>query len=207
MRLEAELDQLRVLGIVVVLFGLNPGIGKVTDFHPQSQLLGGGLHQVRQLQNRKLFGELVENAEFAFERGVQTSDFNAANRVANIQKSSGLAALPVNRKRLPGYRLHTKPIQDRSENFVIVKAVDQHLIERHLVGHGSKYHTLIQVRRTQPPGPAGEHDVVAVMHFGKVIEGAGLFGIGKNIAAAIVLDGEVAFFDIDIGRAVLPHGS
>ncbi len=45
------------------------------------------------------------------------------------------------------------------------------------------------------------------MHLGQVIERAGLLGEGKHVAAAIVLDLDVAFFDVDVGRAVFAHGT
>src|SRR5260370_39527546 len=48
---------------------------------------------------------------------------------------------------------------------------------------------------------------MAVMDFGKVIKRPGLLRERKKVPATVVLDGYVALFDIDIGRAILAHGS
>ena len=48
---------------------------------------------------------------------------------------------------------------------------------------------------------------MAVVHFREVIEGAGLLGVREHVLAAVVLDGDVALFDIDVRRAVFAHGA
>ena len=118
-----------------------------------------------------------------------------------------MAAFAVHSERMSDGRLHAEAIQHRAENFVVVEAIDQRFVQRHFIGHGSVNHALIQIGGAQSPDLAGEHDVVAVVHFGKVIKRAGLLGIRNGVSAAIVLDGDVAFFDIDIGRAVFAHGA
>ena len=75
------------------------------------------------------------------------------------------------------------------------------------VGHGAVHHALVEIGSAQAPDLAGEHDVVAVVHFREVIEGAGLLGKRQHILAAVVFDVDVAFFDVDIGRAVFAHGA
>ena len=40
-----------------------------------------------------------------------------------------------------------------------------------------------------------------------MIEGAGLLGEGNGVPAAVVLDSNVAFFDVDVGRAVFAQGA
>ena len=102
---------------------------------------------------------------------------------------------------------HAKTIQHGAEHFIVVEAIDEGLIERHLIRHGAVHHALVQVGGAQPPDLAGEHDVMAVMHLRQVIERAGLLGKRQHVFAAIVLDGDIAFFDIDIRRAVFAHGS
>ncbi len=46
-----------------------------------------------------------------------------------------------------------------------------------------------------------------VVDFGEVVEGAGLFRIRHHVFAAVVFDGDVAFFDVDVGGAVFAHGA
>src|SRR5439155_6771998 len=67
--------------------------------------------------------------------------------------------------------------------------------------------TLIQVRTSQTPNPAGKHDVVAVVHLGEVIKGAGLFWVRQDIAPPIVLNLNKSFFDVNVRRPILAHSS
>ncbi len=46
---------------------------------------------------------------------------------------------------------------------------------------------------------------MAVVHFGEVVEAAGLFGEGQDVGTATVRDLDVPLFDVDVGRPVLPH--
>ena len=89
--------------------------------------------------------------------------------------------------------------------FVVIEAVDQGFVERRFVGHGAVHHALVQIGGAQAPDLAGEHDVVAVVHLGEVVERAGLLGKRQHVFAAVMLDGDIALFDIDIGRAVFAH--
>ena len=57
----------------------------------------------------------------------------------------------------------------------------------------------------QAPDPTPEHDVVAVVHLGQVVEGAGLLGVGHDVGAALVGDLDEPFLNVDVGVAVLPH--
>ena len=82
---------------------------------------------LRQLQHRELLGELVEHAEFAGLGRMQAGDLDAAHRIANIQKAARLAALAVDRERMPDRRLHAEAVQHRAEDFVVIEAVDQRL--------------------------------------------------------------------------------
>src|SRR5580698_3011685 len=104
-------------------------------------------------------------------------------------------------------RFDAEAIEDGAENFVVIEAVDERFIERDFVGDGAVDHALIQIGGAQAPDFAGEHDVVAVVDFGEVIEGTGLLGKWENVLAAVVFDGDVAFFDVDIRSAVFTHGA
>jgi hypothetical protein len=48
---------------------------------------------------------------------------------------------------------------------------------------------------------------MTVVDLREVIKRTGLLGIGEHVFAAVVLDGDVSLFDIDIGRAVFSHGA
>ena len=66
---------------------------------------------------------------------------------------------------------------------------------------------LVEIGRPQAPRPGGEGDVVAVVHLGQVVEGAGLLWKGQDIGPSPVRDLDEPFLDVDVGRAVLAHGS
>jgi len=66
---------------------------------------------------------------------------------------------------------------------------------------------LIKVRGSNAPDLAREHHVVAVVHLREVIKGSRLLRERNHVLAAVVFDGDVALFDVDVGRAVLAHGS
>ena len=50
-------------------------------------------------------------------------------------------------------------------------------------------------------------NVVGVVHLAEVVERARLLGVGEGIFATIVLNGDVALFDVNVGGAVLAHGA
>src|ERR1700686_802156 len=96
--------------VVVVLLGLNTRIRDMINFHLHAEIFSRFSHLDRYIHDGELLGELVVDATFASRRGIKTGELDAANGVPNIQKSSRLAALPVNRLRLADGRLHTKTI-------------------------------------------------------------------------------------------------
>src|SRR5580658_5365108 len=102
---------------------------------------------------------------------------------------------------------NAEAIEDGAENFVVIKTIDERFIESDFVGDGAVHHALIQIGGAQTPDFAGEHDVVAVVHFGEVVEGAGLLGKWKEVLAAVMFDRDVAFFDVNVRRAVFAHGA
>ena len=89
---KSEIDQLRMLGVVVMLLGLDARGVDVLDLDGHAEVPRGLLHHVGQLQHRKLLRELVEDAAFPAAGRAQTRELDAADRVANIQESAGLAA-------------------------------------------------------------------------------------------------------------------
>ena len=114
--------------------------------------------------------------------------------------------LPYTVKWMPHGGLRAEAIEHRSEDLIVIEAVDERFIQRHFLGHGSVHHALVEIGGAQPPDLAREHDVVAVMHLGEVVEGAGLLRKRQHVLAAVMFDSDVAFFDIDIGSAVFSHG-
>ena len=118
-----------------------------------------------------------------------------------------MAALAVYGERLTNRSLNTESIQNRTKHVVVIKAIDERFIQSGFVSHGAIDHALIEVSGAQLPNLAGKHHVVTVMHLRKMIEGARLLGERQNVLAAIVLNFDVAFFDINVGRTVFAHGS
>src|ERR1035438_1564222 len=164
MRLQAEVEQLGMLGVVVMLFRLNTRVREVIHVHVQAHLPGSGFDHPRQFEHRKLFGELIKHAAFAGLGRIQTSQLDTSNRVPNIQESSRLAALPINCEWVSGDCLDAEAVQNRAENIIVVKAVDESFIERSLISNSAVYHALIQIRGPQSPNLAGEHHVRSEEH-------------------------------------------
>src|ERR1700734_1456644 len=102
---------------------------------------------------------------------------------------------------------NAEAIENGAENFVVIKAIDERFIERDFVGDGAVRYALIQVGGAQAPDFAGEHGGVAVVPFGEMVEGAWLLRKWQHVFAAVVFNADVAFFDVNVGRAILAHGS
>src|SRR5437879_5130629 len=131
-----------------------------------------------------------------------TGNLDTSNGVTDVEEPARLAALPVYRERLADGRLHAETVEDGAEHVVIVEAIDQFFSKRGFVRHGSVNHALIEVRGPNAPNPASKHDVVAIVHFREVIKGPGLLREGNYVLAAVVFDGNVAFFDVAVGRSI-----
>src|SRR5260370_4568164 len=125
MRLQAEVDQLGVFRIVIVLCGFHPGVGKMVDFRPQPELLGSCLCELCKLQNGELLRELVEHSALAPSRRIEAGNLDATDSVADVQEASGLSALAINRQRVTDSSLGAEAVQDGAENFVVVEPVAQ----------------------------------------------------------------------------------
>ena len=94
-RLEPELEELRVLGVVVVLLELLARVRRVRDRDVPAEVLAGGLHPLGQLEDAELLGELVVDAQLARVGRVGGGQGDALDRVADVQVAAGLAALAV----------------------------------------------------------------------------------------------------------------
>jgi len=85
-------------------------------------------------------------------------------------------------------RLHAESVEDGSEYFVVVEAIDEALVEGHFIGHRPIDDALVEVRGAQPPNPGCEHHIVAVVDLGQMVEAARLLGIGQEVGPAPVGD-------------------
>src|SRR5271170_2402367 len=179
----------------------------MADFDGQVDFFGGGLNDAGDIHDGKTFSELIVNAALVARGGILAGDFDAAHGVANIEEAAALAAFAVHGEGMSDDGFDAEAIEDGAENFVVIKTIDERFIERDFVGDGAVHHSLIQIGGAQTPDFAGEHDVVAVVHLGEVVERARLLGKGKNVFAAVVFDGDVAFFDVNVRRAILAHGA
>jgi len=135
---------------------------------------------MRQFEDGKLFRELIIDAALASGCRVVAGDLDAAHGIADIEETARLAALAVDRERLPDSRLYAETIEDRAEDVVVVEAIDERFIERGFVRHRPVNDALIKVRGANAPDLAREHHVVAVVHLREVIKGSRLLRKGTT---------------------------
>src|SRR5260370_19626905 len=103
-----------------------------------------------------------------------TSNLDTSDRVPNVEETARLTALTVYRERLADGRLYAETVENGAEDIVIIEAIDECFIERGFIRRRSVNDTLIEVRGANAPNLAGEHHVVAVVHFREVIKRSGL---------------------------------
>src|SRR5208282_953594 len=204
-RLEPQVDELGVLGVVVVDFGLDARVRDMLDLDAAALVLRRSLDQVGELRDRELLGELVEDAVFAGLGGFLDCDFDASHRVANVQVAAGLAAFAVHGERMPDRSLDTEPIEHRSPDSVVVETGREALVEYRLVGVDSVNDALVEVGRPDCPDFARELDIVRVVNLGQVIERARLLRVRQRVGAPVVRNLNKALFDVDVGGSVLAH--
>ncbi len=204
-RSQTELRQLGVRGVVVVLLQLDPGIVQVLDPDVEPDLGAGVAHQLGELDDRELLGELVEHAELARLGRMQDRELHALERVDDVQVAARLAALAVRGQRVSDHGLQAEAVQGRAEHVVVVEPRQQALVEPGLLGLDPVHDPLVEVGRAQAPDPAREVDVVRVVHLRQVVHRAGQLRERQGVRAPVVLDLEVALLDVDVRRAVLAH--
>ncbi len=194
-------------GVVIVTLGLDPGVRQVLDPRAQADPRRRAGHHLRQLQDRELLRKLIEDTILPRRWGVGACQFHTAHGVADVEEAAGLMAGAIDADRLATGGLDAEPVQRCAEDLVVVQSVNQRLVALGLSCDRAIDHALVQIRSPQPPDLAGEHDVVAVVDLGQVIERPRLFGVWQSILAPVVLYLDETFLDIDIGRAVLAHGA
>src|SRR6202050_4295894 len=146
-----------MLGVKVMLFGLDSRVRDVIDFHVYSKIFTPFPYLLCDVEYRELLGELVTDLTFFFGRRIKTGEFNAPNGIPDIQKSACLAALSVDRQRLADGRLHAETIQNRAKDFVVIQTIDQSFVHGYFVRHRAVDDALIKVRGPQSPNLAGKH--------------------------------------------------
>ena len=103
--------------------------------------------------------------------------------------------------------LHAVTVEDGSPHVVVVEARGEVRMQFGLFGVNSVNNSLVQVCCAKSPDTTNELDVVTVVHLGQVIEGAGLLRKLHDVFAPVVIDLDVALFDIDVRGPVLAHRS
>ena len=204
-RLQAEVEELRVLRVVVVLLHLRPGVGDVLDDRLPPQPARALRHLLGQLLHRELLGELVEHPVLAHLGGVHDGQLHAGHGVSDVEEPAGLAALAVHGDGMVDGGLHAEPVQRGTPHVVVVEPRGQAGIHVGLFGADPVHHALVEVGGPDAPHPAHELDVVRVVHLRQVVEAARPLRVGQDVGASVVVDLDEALFDVDVRRSVLAH--
>src|SRR4029453_11799040 len=114
-RLEAEVEELRVGRVVVVLLHLDARVGEILHLDLVAELLPRLAHELRKLGDRELLGELVEDAELTLRRRVRDGQLDALERVSDVEKAARLAALAVDRERVADHCLNAEAVERGAE--------------------------------------------------------------------------------------------
>mmetsp|Transcript_5088 Transcript_5088/g.19679 ORF Transcript_5088/g.19679 Transcript_5088/m.19679 type:complete len:519 (+) Transcript_5088:15-1571(+) len=203
--LEAEILKLGVLGVVVVLLHLCARVGHGDDLRIQSNLLTGFRDHSSEFVHGELLRELVINLHLARRRGVVARDLNAAHGVSDVQETAGLATLTVHGHRVTDGRLDAEAVERGTEDGVVVEAVHQVRVHVGFIRGETVDDALVQVGGANAPRLGAEQHVRGVVALGQVIERTTLLRVRQRVGAAVVGDGDVTFFDVDIRGAVFAH--
>ena len=164
MWLKTQINELRVLGVVIMLFCLDARIGKMVDFDVHPQFFPDCFHHLRQFENRELLRELVVHSALAARGRILAGNLDAANRVSNVEKTTHLSALAVHGEWLANGRLHAEAVEHGAEHVILIEPIDEGFVESNFVGHRPVHDALIQIRGANSPDFAREHDVMAVVN-------------------------------------------
>src|ERR1700686_875813 len=162
--------------------------------------LPGGPDTLRQLRNAELLRELIEHSKFSALRWVESGQLDAPNSVTDIEKATGLATLAVHGEGIPDGGLRAKAVEHRAPDVVVIETLAQFWVKVGFRRARAIHDALVQVGRAEAPRPAREHDVMAVMDLGQVIEGSRLLGEWQPILSTVLLD-------VDVRCAVFAHRS
>src|ERR1700693_806308 len=134
-----------MFSVVVMFLRLNPRIRQMIDLDRQAQLFSRLFHHLSNFQYGKLLGKLIEYTAFTTVGRVQACNLNATHRISNVQETAGLAALTVDGERVSYRCLHAEAVQHRSKYFIVIKTVDERVIQGRFVGNRSIDNSLIQI--------------------------------------------------------------
>jgi hypothetical protein len=158
-RLQPEVEQLGVGGVVVVLLGLGPRVLDLADLDLEAELLAGLLHLDRELTDREGLGELVVDPHLAGVSGVQQRQLDTGEGVADVEEPTRLAPGAVDRQRVSDDRLQAEPVERGPELLVVVEPREQSVVEQRLVGVDAVDDALVEVGRPESVDPGCEVDV------------------------------------------------
>jgi hypothetical protein len=206
-RLQTEIDQGRVGGVVIVPLLLLPRVGDRTNGHVQSQLAACLDNPFGELDHAEGLGELVHDPQLAAARRVGGSQLDALQRVVEIEVAAGLAAAAIDGQRDTGHGLDEEAIDDRAEDVVVVKVGQQAPVGAGLGGAEAIDRALHQVGDPKPVQPDVEPEQIGIEDFRRVVERAGRAREQEAVLPALVRDLDPALLDVDVGRAVLAHGA
>ncbi len=163
------------------------------------------LHGHRQVADREGLGELVVDAHLAAVGGVEHGQLDAGEGVADVEEAAGLAAGAVHGQGAADHGLEAEPVERGAELLVVVEAGQQPVVEQRLLGVDAVDDALVEVGGAEPVDPGGEVDVGGVGDLAGVVPAVGQLRERQRVGAALVLDLDVALFDVDVGAAVLTH--
>lgn len=206
MGFEAQFLEAGVFWVVIVLFGLGPGIFEVLYFHLVAQFPSNALDPARQLPYGKGLGDLVEDAKLPGLRGMEGCQIDALHGVHEVDVAPGLPPFPVDGQRITCHRLDHEAVDHRTEDLVVIEVGQKPLLEPGFLRVDPVDRPLHEVGHPQAPGAHVKPEEIRVLDLGGVVEGARLPWEEEPIPAALVLYFDPAFLDVDVGRAVFAHG-
>ena len=206
-RLEAEIQECCMFDVVIVFLELGSRVGHRLDLHIEAEFGAGLRDEFRELIDAPHLGNLVEDTHASLLRRIIDGELNAAHGVTDVEVAPRLSSFPVDGERVSDGGLHAEAVQCRAKDAIVVESVDEHGVHGCFVRGDTVHDTLVEVCARELPRLGREVDIMRVMHFGEVVEGAALFRVRQRVCASVVFDGDVSFFDIDIRRSIFSHGS
>src|SRR5579883_2837711 len=100
MRFKAQIDQSGMSSIIIMLLSLNARIRKMGDMGVQPGFSGLFDDHLGQFEQRELLGYLVKDAIFTFLWWRSDSQLDAANSISQVDVTTRLFPLAVNRQRI-----------------------------------------------------------------------------------------------------------
>ncbi|CAB4866884.1 unannotated protein [freshwater metagenome] len=124
------------------------------------------------------FSYLVEDGGLlASGRWVVQGNLDATNRIADVNEGPGLTTSTVHGQRVTNGGLHQEPVQHGAVVTVVVKAVNESLVEGGLRSLGSPHDSLVQVGDTNLVVGRIESEHQLVHRLGQVIHRTGVSGV------------------------------